>query len=202
MYMMLGRIILMTDGEKLSIVKRTWLTKVFVFGDVASFFTQAAGGGIQASGKKHPSHSSTGQDIILGGLILQVVFFGLFIVTAAAFNLRIHRRPTSKSMRVPWRSHMYALYFTNTLIMIRSVFRAVEYGLGNNDYLLQHEVFLYVFDTILMFIVVITYVWKYPNEIKKVLRADNVDTGMPDHPEAGEEMLIQSVHRIRSLQPC
>ena len=42
-YMALGRIILLVNGESHSPVRRTWLTKVFVAGDVLSFFTQSAG---------------------------------------------------------------------------------------------------------------------------------------------------------------
>jgi len=42
-YMILGRIILMTDGEKHSIVKRKWLTKLFVLGDILAFTVQAGG---------------------------------------------------------------------------------------------------------------------------------------------------------------
>lgn len=32
-YMVLGRIILLTEGEVHSIIKRRWLTKLFVFGE-------------------------------------------------------------------------------------------------------------------------------------------------------------------------
>ena len=42
-YMILGRIILMTGGETHAIVKRRWLTKLFVLGDVVSFTVQAGG---------------------------------------------------------------------------------------------------------------------------------------------------------------
>jgi hypothetical protein len=42
-YMELGRIILLTHGEKHSIIKKRWLTKFFVLGDIISFFTQASG---------------------------------------------------------------------------------------------------------------------------------------------------------------
>lgn len=43
MYMELGRIIRLTGGEKYSIVRVNWLTKVFVLGDVAAFLLQAGG---------------------------------------------------------------------------------------------------------------------------------------------------------------
>tara|TARA_R110002003_G_scaffold9_36_gene681 strand:- start:8355 stop:8507 length:153 start_codon:yes stop_codon:yes gene_type:complete len=41
--MMLGRIILVTDGEHYSIIRKRWLTKLFVTGDVISFLMQGAG---------------------------------------------------------------------------------------------------------------------------------------------------------------
>ena len=42
-YMELGRIILLADGEDHAIIKKKWLTKIFVFGDVISFLMQSAG---------------------------------------------------------------------------------------------------------------------------------------------------------------
>jgi len=42
-YMTLGRIIFMLDGEKCSLIKLKWLTKIFVAGDVLSFLMQASG---------------------------------------------------------------------------------------------------------------------------------------------------------------
>lgn len=42
-YMVLGRIILLIDGEKYSLIRRRWLTKFFVIGDVMSFLLQGAG---------------------------------------------------------------------------------------------------------------------------------------------------------------
>ena len=42
-YMTLGRIILLVDGERHSIIPKKWLTKLFVAGDVLSFLLQGAG---------------------------------------------------------------------------------------------------------------------------------------------------------------
>jgi len=41
--MLLGRIILVTDGESHSLIRKRWLTKIFVIGDVISFLLQGAG---------------------------------------------------------------------------------------------------------------------------------------------------------------
>lgn len=42
--MELGRVILLVRGERFSIVRVNWLTKIFVAGDVLSFLMQASGG--------------------------------------------------------------------------------------------------------------------------------------------------------------
>jgi hypothetical protein len=42
-YMGLGRIIELVGGSSLSLIRRSWMTKIFVGGDILSFFLQAAG---------------------------------------------------------------------------------------------------------------------------------------------------------------
>jgi len=42
-YMELGRIVLMVDGQRSLFIRRTWLTKIFVAGDVLSFLMQSSG---------------------------------------------------------------------------------------------------------------------------------------------------------------
>lgn len=42
-YMILGRIIASVDGESLSLIKKRWLTKVFVTSDVVTFIVQLGG---------------------------------------------------------------------------------------------------------------------------------------------------------------
>lgn len=43
-YMLLGRIILVLQAESHAIMRKKWLTKVFVTGDVLSFLLQGSGG--------------------------------------------------------------------------------------------------------------------------------------------------------------
>lgn len=49
--------------------------------------------------------------------------------------------------------------------MIRSVFRVIEYVQGNAGYLLSHEVFLYIFDALLMLAVMLLFNWNHPSEV-------------------------------------
>jgi hypothetical protein len=38
-----GRLIIMTDGDRFCFIRRTWLTKIFVIGDILSFLAQFSG---------------------------------------------------------------------------------------------------------------------------------------------------------------
>lgn len=58
------------------------------------------------------------------------------------------------------------LYAVSALIMIRSIFRVVEYIMGQNGYPLEHEWTLYIFDSCLMFAVTVIFYWRYPNELE------------------------------------
>ena len=49
--------------------------------------------------------------------------------------------------------------------MIRSVFRVVEYLQGFSGYLLSHEVYLYIFDAVLMLCVMVIFNLVHPSEV-------------------------------------
>ena len=118
-----------------------------------------------------------GQNIVIGGLIVQILSFGFFLVAAVIFHIRINRHPTNQSREVPWRRHIRTLYAASILILARSIFRVVEYLQGFSGYLLSHEVFLYIFDTILMLAVMILLNVVHPSEITKLLRRGSPISG-------------------------
>ena len=116
-----------------------------------------------------------GQTIILIGLVLQVVSFLLFIVTASVFHLRVRRQPTQKLLtepNIPWQKHMCALYATSFLILIRCVFRLIEYAQGRNGSLMTHEIFLYIFDSVLMLGTILIFIIIHPSEVNALLKGD------------------------------
>ncbi|PWY78126.1 RTA1-domain-containing protein [Aspergillus sclerotioniger CBS 115572] len=158
-YMELGRIISLVKAEKLAIIRVNWMTKIFVAGDVLR-------AGIMVNGSP-----TMGQNLIVGGLFVQIAFFGFFVVSALVFQIRIASRPTDEARNdlIPWRKHMFALYSSSVLILIRSVFRVVEYLEGSDGYLLQHEVFIYLFDGLLMLSVLVIFVVIHPSEVKRLL---------------------------------
>lgn len=165
-YMVLGRIIRLLDAAHLSLVRVTWLTKIFVAGDVLSFAAQGIGGGILSSADSKTSQD-LGNTVILVGLGIQVVVFGLFIITTILFHLRIAKQPTAKSFSVTtdWKGMIWVLYASSGLILVRSLFRMIEYAMGWDSVLMQSEVYLFVLDGVLMVLVGIMFLWWHPGKV-------------------------------------
>ncbi|KAL5589931.1 hypothetical protein FOVSG1_011798 [Fusarium oxysporum f. sp. vasinfectum] len=165
-YMILGRIIISLRAQHLSLIPVRWLTKVFVCGDIVSFSLQAAGGGIQASGTIEAY--DRGEKIILAGLFVQIVVFGIFVITSGLFHRKCLQNPTlaARENAFPWKLDLNVLYTVSIIILVRSIFRVVEYLQGNGGYLISHEVFLYIFDAVLMAIVMIVFLIWYVDHLQ------------------------------------
>ncbi|CAI7609378.1 unnamed protein product [Penicillium palitans] len=173
-YMILGRTVTYLQAEHLSMVPIKWMTKIFVTGDVFSFFLQCAGGGLMSTGG---SMREAGSNITIGGLVVQLLFFGFFVIVTTVFHFRISRQPTSKSQsdrdqtrsdgwrQRNWFTILVGLYIASFLILVRSVFRLVEYKEGYNGYTMTHEVFMYIFDGLLMLIAMVVMNVCHPAEV-------------------------------------
>jgi hypothetical protein len=125
-----------------------------------------------ASAKTNKQEFDLANNIIIGGLVLQLLWFGLFVVVAIVFHRRMMLSPTARSYQpdIKWRSYLHALYVASALIIVRNIFRLIEYCQGSNGYLLTTEVFVYCLDALPMFLVVAWFLWKYLGEISGLLQ--------------------------------
>jgi hypothetical protein len=164
-YMILGCTILAIRAASLSPLRPTWMTKVFVTGDIACFFIQLTGVAIMGNGA---STVDLGRYITLTGLGLQILLFSLFVCIAYVFHMRIHRYPTEFSHRpaVQWQAMLFVLYSLSAIIMFRNIFRVVETAGGRDGYLLSHEWPLYVFDSISMMVVMAVLLYYFHTMIR------------------------------------
>jgi hypothetical protein len=135
---------------------------------------------------------------VIAGLFAQLGFFAGFVLVAGVFHYRlVNDRPLQKRIQgakhvsklaldeLPWKRHLYNLYVTSGLIVVRSIFRIVEYVQGNAGYLLSHEVFLYVFDAVLMVVVMVLFNWVHPSEVTEAYEKRRVDSGAVEAQVAG-----------------
>lgn len=128
------------------------------------------GGAIMASGGLASLHK--GERLVVGGLVIQITFFAFFAITAGLFHFRLPQLPTRKvvSLYIPWRKYLFVLYIVSLLVIVRSVFRLVEYIQGNHGYLISHEIYLYVFDGVSMCLSMVVSAWEHPSEINAKLQ--------------------------------
>jgi hypothetical protein len=95
-------------------------------------------------------HNTAATVIILLGLFIQIVSFGLFYQS-------IRRSPTTRCVEpgIPWEGEQQMLFAVNVLIMVRSVSGVTEFAMGNEEYLLRHEWAMYILDSVPMLVVMV-----------------------------------------------
>lgn len=168
MYMLLGQIILVLRAEKLSLIKVKFLTKIFVAGDIISFFLQAIGGGTMVV----DILKDLGKILAVVGLVVQLVFFFVFICTSFHFWYKLYtiRPNSSKSSLLTagpenkvqfllannlsswgnWLHALFCLQFASILVLIRSIYRAIEFSQGFNGPLQSLESIFFGLDSVMI----------------------------------------------------
>ncbi|RYP41880.1 hypothetical protein DL767_000709 [Monosporascus sp. MG133] len=136
-YMVLGCVVCGVRGKAYSLVPIRWLTKLFVLGDVLSFCVQGSAAGLMATG----NNAAIVEKIVVAGLFIQIIVFGFFITTTVVFHSRMNKHPTTAAQdpTSSWAKDLYMLCGVSVLIMVRSIFRVVEFIQGYDGYLLLNE---------------------------------------------------------------
>ncbi|KAF7858844.1 hypothetical protein EAF04_008886 [Stromatinia cepivora] len=197
-YMILARLTVALGAEGYSMIRPRWLTKIYVLIDIICFISQFAGAGAQASGDAQVIFM--GNKVILGGLIFQIIAFCFFLFMAwrIAVHFGQNQERYSSSNRYAgsgWKKYFRALYAVSVLLIIRNLVCVIEYAQqvnsggfayatrnddGSLTYIGKHtttigdkEVFLYLFDASLMFLVILIFLIIHPGEFTKDARAMN-----------------------------
>ncbi|KAG8715688.1 Mitochondrial intermediate peptidase [Ceratobasidium sp. 423] len=175
-YMIFGRIMAYV-GSEYGLVGHEFITKVFVAADVVAILTQASGGSM-LSGNDF-STIKIGRTILIVGLTFQVISFGIFMFIALAFDLKTRRNLGSKMNSI--RPLIWAFYVSAVLIIIRSIFRTIEFSTISFEaevqqgYIITHEWMFYIFDSLLILVATVAFNWVHPSGYlpsKKGLRMD------------------------------
>ncbi|KAI1448230.1 RTA1-domain-containing protein [Annulohypoxylon stygium] len=163
-----------------------WITPIFVTFDVVALLVQLIGAvsvsSTQATDEDAANKLKLGKDIALAGLAIQIGAFGLFTIIAARFHFTSQRfvaslswrleeadggkavfvRGSSRKINPNWRRLLYALNASCILILIRSVFRVVEFAQGSDGSVMQEEFYMYILDTLPIFLVVTSFCFFFP----------------------------------------
>ncbi|KAF7519842.1 hypothetical protein PCG10_009741 [Penicillium crustosum] len=133
-------------GQQHSTLRAKWYPYIFVTCDVISLILQGAGGGLAAAAKTSKT-SDMGSNVMLAGIVWQVVTLTVFGVMSGHFLLRIKNAPkdglTAEAHKV-WNSRNFWVFFWGIFASfmttyIRCVYRIAEMAGGWKNPIMQEE---------------------------------------------------------------
>lgn len=134
-------------GESWSRLRPAWYTYIFICGDLISLVLQGAGGGLASAGDPGSSTQDLGTNLMIAGVIFQVVilvFFGYFLAEYAIRTRRRRNQLSPESMQLfnsrPFRCFMAAVGIAYMGIFIRCVYRIPELTGGWRSELMRNEI--------------------------------------------------------------
>ena len=142
------RIPIITDSH--GVFRALRIAKFFVMADVAAFLVQVSAAAFLTS--SNTTTQSYGVDVVEVGLALALSFIGLFffvtvfVYASSTYEIRSH--PQYGDIKKLYIS----LFATITMLLIRSIYRMVEFVGGNSSYVASHEVYFYLFDCLPMLV--------------------------------------------------
>ncbi len=166
--MSLGGAITALQVNKLSRLPAKWITRIYVVIDLLCLLSQLAGTVMPASGEAHLIELS--RKIIFGGLLVQLVALAFFCYLAWHITHVVAREEPkmfAHDAGVNWKAHFRTIFATASLVLVRSLIRAVEYGQGEQGFIISHEVFIYLFDAAPMWLAMVAYLWIHPSRLRR-----------------------------------
>ncbi|CVL08833.1 related to phospholipid-translocating ATPase [Fusarium proliferatum] len=170
-YMIVARLVhFVIPQRRVARISAQWLAKIFVMFDVMCFIIQAAGGGMLAS--DNADTSKLGQHIYMVGIGIQLGCVVVFLVIHGLFyrelslNIRIGKQETRSRWLKPL---CWVVYIVLVLIVVRVIFRLVEFGGGanSNNVVLRHEEFQLYLDALPMLIALVLLNVVHPGQVLK-----------------------------------
>ncbi|EPS40106.1 hypothetical protein H072_6075 [Dactylellina haptotyla CBS 200.50] len=93
-----------------------------------------------------PDRQKIGQGLLRAALILQLLLFLAF----AYFSVKLQKNASKLGIHGQWKMSLYTLYVCGFFIMVRCIYRLVEFFEGFQGHLIQHEIYFYVLECVPM----------------------------------------------------
>ncbi|SJX62134.1 uncharacterized protein SRS1_12983 [Sporisorium reilianum f. sp. reilianum] len=166
-----------TEKSRFSFIPPRIVGRIFVWSDVLTFLVQVGAGGLQASGgSDNRSMVEVGDKLFLAGVVLQGIsylLFTLLLTYATCLVIREGARTRAGeeqgSMILGLEKPVFALvaglYCSSIFIIIRSIYRMIEFAQGYSGYLVSHEVYLFVLDAAPLLLAVGIWVLMWPSKL-------------------------------------
>jgi hypothetical protein len=192
-YVSLGRIIRILQAEDYAVMGPRKTSVIYILIDVLAFGSQIAGIGLQATGDD--KIMKIGADVILAGLIFQLVALVAFVFMTVKLHKQFKRQQTaiSSDPTVRWEKYVWGIYIAVTLLFVRNLVRAVQFGQGANGMVSSSEAFIYLFDAVMMWLVLLVVLFLHPGKLSRAVRQREIRKGDAEEISAVNRMIQNSV---------
>jgi hypothetical protein len=153
--------IVINFGEQWSRLPPVWYTRIFITGDILSLVLQGAGGGLASTADNGSSMQDTGTNMMIAGVIFQVVILAFFGYFLAEYTLRTYRRRDQLSVEsielfhaTSFRCFMAAIIVAYVGILVRCIYRIPELTGGWRSELMRNEPEFIVLEGVMIVIAV------------------------------------------------
>jgi len=157
-FVMLGQCIRRL-GQQYSRLSAKWYTAVFCTCDVIALVVQALGGASASAAVNQGKSAKTGGNIMLAGIIFQLVAITVYMILAAEFVMRyLHDRPisgravidTGYTLDRNMKQMLAALAFSSLCIYVRSWYRTIELANGWQGYIIHTQRYFVIMDALMI----------------------------------------------------
>jgi len=177
-FVILGRMI-DALGRQYSRIPSKWYTAIFCTADVVALVVQGTGGGLASTALDQGRDPNKGGNIILGGIVFQLVVILLYAACAAEFYYRfikdIPAKPGAENAprgvltkRMTWMS--VALFLSSFLLVVRAIYRTIELANGWTGTVIRTQVYFNVFDGAMITLAMYTTNILHPGVLLKGLK--------------------------------
>ncbi|VDB96672.1 unnamed protein product [Peniophora sp. CBMAI 1063] len=175
-FILLGQIINIL-GLRYSRLSAAWYTILFLACDIIALVVQAVGGSIASTAAEQGTDPAKGGNIMLGGIVFQLVAIVAYSVLAAEFLTRYimdrpisgheFADPQSRRVKTPLKMKLMlsGMALMTVLIFIRSVYRTCELADGWTGPVIQKQVLFNVCDGAMIVLAMFTLNVFHPSHL-------------------------------------
>ena len=115
------------------------------------------------------AHADLGKKVVLTRFFCQLLFFGFFLTITIIFDRRMAKSSLQYSIpkygKHGWRALLILLLVSAFIIIERCVYRICDFSRGPKGILMGHEVWMYVGDTALIFVVQAMFLFIHAKDV-------------------------------------
>jgi hypothetical protein len=161
--------IVINFGQQWSRFPPVWYTRIFITGDLFSLILQGAGGGLASTATGGSSLQDVGTNLMIAGVIVQVVILAVFGYFLTEYTVRTYRRREQLSVEsmklfhaTSFRCFVVAIVVAYFGIFIRCIYRIPELTGGWGSELMRNEPEFIVLEGVMIVISVLVLTVFHP----------------------------------------